>query len=66
MIYRIIEKGVIALAAAIPLLVIWALFALPAAARDVKFDSSGELPQPAEYRERVCVGTPMLWALKHN
>ena len=60
MIYRIIEKGIIALAAAIPLLVIWALFALPAAARDVKFDSSGELPQPAGYRELVYAGTPML------
>ena len=60
MIYRIIEKGVIALAAAIPLLVIWALFALPAAAQDVKFDSSGELPQPTGYREWVYVGTPML------
>jgi len=59
MIYRMIEKGVIALAAAIPLLVIAALFALPAAAQDVKFDSDGALAQPTGYREWVYVGTPV-------
>ncbi len=63
MTYRIVEKGIIALAAAIPLLVIGALFALPAPTQpappqDVQFDSSGEL-QPTGYREWVYVGTPL-------
>ena len=64
MTYRIVEKGIIALAAAIPLLVIGALFALPATTQpappqDVQFDSSGELLQPTGYREWVSVGTPL-------
>ena len=64
MTYRIVEKGIIALAAAIPLLVIGALFALPAPTQpappqDVQFDSSGELLQPTGYREWVYVGTPL-------
>ena len=59
MIYRVIEKVVIVLAAAIPLLVIGALFVLSAAAQDVKFDSSGELLWPTGYREWVYVGTPL-------
>ena len=64
MTYRIVEKGIIALAAAIPLLVIGALFALPATTQpappqDVQFDSSGELLQPTGYREWVYVGPPL-------
>ena len=59
MTYRIVEKGIIVLAAAIPLLVIGALFALPAPMQDVRFDSSGELLRPTGYREWVYVGTPL-------
>ena len=59
MVYRIVEKGIIALAAVIPLLVIGALFALPAPMQDVQFDSSGALLQPTGYREWVYVGTPL-------
>ena len=64
MTHRIVEKGIIALAAAIPLLVIGALFALPAPTQpappqDVQFDSSGGLLQPTGYREWVYVGTPL-------
>ena len=46
MTYRIVEKGVIVLAAVIPLLVMVSLFASPAPTEDVMFDSAGELAQP--------------------
>ena len=59
MTYRIIEKGIIALATAIPLLVIGAVFALPPPTQDVRFDDSGELLRPTGYREWVYVGTPV-------
>jgi hypothetical protein len=59
MIYRIVEKTIIILAAVIPLLVIGALFAMPAAAQDAQFNPSGELLQPTGYREWVYVGAPL-------